>query len=689
MPDYEELPDFSPADQPKLFQVQVQPHRVENEYVPSPQGSPRFDAHRMRAHTVSDSRSPPTADQPPLRNFRFDQTEFVAQEPATHTPEDTSVGEGLATHKHLSVISMESGLSFGFDVDKDFNPALHLESQPWYHGRINRSEAESFLHDDGDFLVRENVTMPNTFTLSVRWKGRCDHTLVDTTEVVNTGQGKGFKYHFDGGAFDSVPELVYNHLKYQIPVDRDVQCVLVAPVCRAGLTKPAYGATTPASGISPDGELSPTQFHTLPKNFGSSGAHKGKNRSITPEPHRHTAVRSTRGVSFSPSESPGDSPVRLGGARSASSGNLIDERVIEGRPHTTRHGGRHARQSSDDYELMESVSILEVSPELPRAHLGGQTTPTSSSSSSSSLTQGRDVKYAELKNFRATPSSTGKAGRPVSIANTAPGVKYAEVRFRKPPQTSGAGGQPPFSIYDHVAPPIQSTYQSRAELLAQRVQAETAYAIPKSRRERSNLTRNESSPHPFAQYATPAQVFRQVSTPLLEENCTSSSPSDQSGTEPGQLAVPPSRTGTDGMYSVPNRARLEKRKSTRDSALGVAPTATLQTSGTPGKTSPSLVSSTKVSKALPGYDSLTKLHGLLSAHSTEELASHLTQADAVQFMLAPRPGEDTEVWMKRSVKRETMCARGREEGGGRKGGCMRVCGRVSVWAGRERKDKES
>jgi hypothetical protein len=54
-----------------------------------------------------------------------------------------------------------------------------------------------------------------------------------------------------------------------------------------------------------------------------------------------------------------------------------------------------------------------------------------------------------------------------------------------------------------------------------------------------------------------------------------------------------------------------------------------------------------VHKSLPGYAMLVKIHTLLQSHSNEELVYHLTRADATCFMLAPRPGEDTNVWKDR------------------------------------------
>ena len=188
---------------------------IENEYVPSPENSPRFDAHRMRSHTIStwdsdnfighapqvqgggssttsltasSTHSQPLISQNSTPEVRYRQQPHTTQQQPPQnlfTSEEGNSSPGLK-NRHLSAISMESGLSFGYDVEKDFNPSFPLENQPWYHGRISRMDAEGLLHDDGDFLVRENIKMPNTHTLSLRWGGKPDHTLIGATEVVST-----------------------------------------------------------------------------------------------------------------------------------------------------------------------------------------------------------------------------------------------------------------------------------------------------------------------------------------------------------------------------------------------------------------------------------------------------------------------------------------------------------------------
>lgn len=63
---------------------------------------------------------------------------------------------------------------------------LSLNSQSWFHGHLSRQEAETMLHKEGDFLVRESLkkkTNEFQYVLSVLWQG-CRHILILQDEEV-------------------------------------------------------------------------------------------------------------------------------------------------------------------------------------------------------------------------------------------------------------------------------------------------------------------------------------------------------------------------------------------------------------------------------------------------------------------------------------------------------------------------
>ena len=629
--------------------------------------------------------------------------------------EDDSLGQ--LTHKHLSVISMESGLSFGYDVEKDFNPAQPLESQPWFHGKISRIDAEALLHEDGDFLVRENTTMSNTFTLTLRWRGVADHTLIGTTEVISTTsfiRESAIKYQFDSGAFDSIPELIYNHLKYLIPIDKDQHTLITNPVCRSG----SAGKSGMFSNLGVYAPVQRSNFspESSPATASSRGSLKGRSESPS-EGIRH------RSMYRSPYESPRDTPPRyvitpprdrLSKHLSNSSGNILEaskdeielshRNVISPPPSSGTRAmtlpnanfrqpasytvnplqdqsgntaGNHQRVDSfGDYEVMESVSILNESPSINRK-MGSQPTDdyirksqTVSAGSQeresvlmNSLNRPRNrerVKYAEIR-YPQGKDGTNRAG--VIINSGSSSVNYAEVRFPRSNTISTPPQQPhPFSVYDTVTsgrreatPPLQQesgAYQSRARVLAQRLQGEPTYSTPITSASTKNMKRNESSPHPFSGNYVSIQFPRKTSVPSTHGHTSNSSPSTGSSNQ-----VPLMQTNT-VLYARPDKSHLASRtqelSSSSDSLISGA-------SGSLPNNSPaskrvigssllhSHTPSAKVHRDLPGYESLVKAHTILQNHSSDEMAYHMTRTDAVCFMLAPRPGEDQSVWKERCV----------------------------------------
>lgn len=63
-----------------------------------------------------------------------------------------------------------------------------LRREPWYHGKMNRKDAEKLLKVNGDFLVRESTTTPGQYVLTGLQGGQPKHLLlVDPEGVVSAG----------------------------------------------------------------------------------------------------------------------------------------------------------------------------------------------------------------------------------------------------------------------------------------------------------------------------------------------------------------------------------------------------------------------------------------------------------------------------------------------------------------------
>ena len=622
IPDYEELLDPNTPPHQKPFQSSGQ-KAVPNDYVPSP---PEMELFRGRVHTIGVCQ--PTHTDVPLRKHQ----EPVPQRDsgATGSEDETrSTSSSQQQSHHLSLVSMESGLSFGYDVEVNSN--LPLEAQPWFHGKLPRNEAEGLLHDDGDFLVRENTMLPGTYTLSMCWRGFFDHTLIQCVEVVSNSSGTTVKYSFDSGAFDSIPELICNHLKYQIPISKEIQSILITPVHRAGV-KAAAHQLIPAERNQEDRgskclakrTSSPDTRHLHPVRSVSVSSHRSASPRMSPS--RDHLIRmsnssddllNTREVS------------RLDVARNAisppptSAAPVLHVRpraMTESHAASLRQHRHQKRDSFGDYEVMESVSLLGS----PTAQRKAYSSP--SPAAPSSFGSSKEVKYAEIQHTRRQARPSSFAGAHTLVAATAPasGIKYAEVRFLRKQPHSPNSAPPSFShlLYDTV--PSSNTakaspYQSRAEVLAQKL-SEPAYATPRGANQR--LNRMESSPHPFARHHH--NIPRQVSSPLAMAGISEegvSPPISQRDPKLKRADVRPNL-----VHQEPAVSRTAEQYLSQPSQGG---------------------GGSKVPATLPGRELLMKLQDTLSTHSEEELAYHLTRADAVTFLLTPRPGEDKEVWKER------------------------------------------
>nr|AVW82294.1 P66SHC protein [Nothobranchius guentheri] len=87
--------------------------------------------------------------------------------------------------------------------------AKQLHNEVWFHGSLNRKEAERLLTRDGDFLVRESGTTPGQYVLTGQQGGQAKHLLlVDPEGVVRTKDHR----------FVSVSHLISYHMDNRLPI---------------------------------------------------------------------------------------------------------------------------------------------------------------------------------------------------------------------------------------------------------------------------------------------------------------------------------------------------------------------------------------------------------------------------------------------------------------------------------------
>lgn len=582
--------------------------RVENDYVPDPQNSPQFQHQPLqRAYTICEVDTRP-ATRESGREWNF--TDCTGS-PSPPMP------------KHNSIVSMESGLSL--TCEEEFNATLPLDQQPWFHGAISQADSESLLEEDGDFLVHENILSEGQNVLSMMWEDRFLHINIGSAEVVIRSGNRvttNTKYQFDNGAFDSIPELIFNHLRYQIPVSREQNAIILNPVCKIGrgvsLLSFTSGSTLRYSTYSNNSTTIHRTGHSTPSMHADRMSRdlRSPEYFLSGRPLSVASSRATRSASFSPHSSCRSSPSREIKAANQKSGtpppplpiiDLEDEdeqsNMIMGsiyrdaapspdlntqyhdiqQPKTPSQLARHQSSASngsekitieevagegDDYELMESVSIR---PSLPNSPTLAPKEIHSPPYAMHSLMQ---------KKQQSSPS----------FMLGTHGMKYAEVSFNR----------------SRSSTQVTTPYASHTEIFKMRSESVN-----------SASTRVDTSPrtsaHPLSSHSHYVQL----------------TPSNSS------------------IYKTPPKSKKNPITYASIDAMCFSSKASSQSSSPSHYASrPVSMIGKSVSKA---PQTIHEISSFLKDIDVEELAIHLTKADSVSFLLSPRPGEDEELWENRYV----------------------------------------
>ncbi|XP_014256307.1 SHC-transforming protein 1 isoform X2 [Cimex lectularius] len=107
------------------------------------------------------------------------------------------------------------------------NDVLQLQNEEWFHGVIDRAQAESMLKQDGDFLVRESSTTTGQYILTGLQGGTKKHLLlIDPEGMVRTKDRM----------FENVSDLINYHCNNQLPIiSAESALVLRNPIPRPNL----------------------------------------------------------------------------------------------------------------------------------------------------------------------------------------------------------------------------------------------------------------------------------------------------------------------------------------------------------------------------------------------------------------------------------------------------------------------
>ncbi|XP_022100995.1 SH2 domain-containing protein 3C-like isoform X2 [Acanthaster planci] len=124
------------------------------------------------------------------------------------------------------------------DLRKELESELKLpnddiRSHAWFHGGISRDKVEKLLISNGDFLVRDSISQPGNYVLSVRWRNAPMHFVINKVILQADTPYASIQYQFEQECFDSIPSLIRFYIGNAQPVSQTSGAVIQRPVNRS------------------------------------------------------------------------------------------------------------------------------------------------------------------------------------------------------------------------------------------------------------------------------------------------------------------------------------------------------------------------------------------------------------------------------------------------------------------------
>ena len=104
----------------------------------------------------------------------------------------------------------------------------------WYHGPISRQSGVAMLKEEGDFLVRDCISRPGEYVLSVNHENKVLHFKINqrssSEEEKNGANTIAVLYQFENEFFPSIPELIMHHVISKQPISISSHAIISRPV---------------------------------------------------------------------------------------------------------------------------------------------------------------------------------------------------------------------------------------------------------------------------------------------------------------------------------------------------------------------------------------------------------------------------------------------------------------------------
>ncbi|XP_029356432.1 breast cancer anti-estrogen resistance protein 3 isoform X2 [Echeneis naucrates] len=105
-------------------------------------------------------------------------------------------------------------------------------SHAWYHGAIPRQVAENLVQRDGDFLIRDSLSIPGSYVLTCQWRNSAQHFKINKKVVMLNEAYSKVEYRLEREGFDSVPALIRYYVGNRKPVSQVVGAIIFQPINR-------------------------------------------------------------------------------------------------------------------------------------------------------------------------------------------------------------------------------------------------------------------------------------------------------------------------------------------------------------------------------------------------------------------------------------------------------------------------
>uniref|UniRef100_A0A4W6F6E3 BCAR3 adaptor protein, NSP family member n=1 Tax=Lates calcarifer TaxID=8187 RepID=A0A4W6F6E3_LATCA len=105
-------------------------------------------------------------------------------------------------------------------------------SHAWYHGAIPRQVAENLVQRDGDFLIRDSLSIPGSYVLTCQWRNAAQHFKINKKVKPCMVPYSRVEYRLEREGFDSVPALIRYYVGNRKPVSQVVGAIIFQPINR-------------------------------------------------------------------------------------------------------------------------------------------------------------------------------------------------------------------------------------------------------------------------------------------------------------------------------------------------------------------------------------------------------------------------------------------------------------------------